>query len=183
MTILITQLIRRSSNVALPQQKRQRGASYFEFAVVVIIFAILSGILLRKMQFYQVESERLTVQQVATSLRAALASRAVSLYLRGNEAEVKALARQNPMEWLERRPSNYAGEFESPKPGVVPDGYWYFDKSTATLSYLLKERELFGGNDAKRLNFKVKFAQNPSNITNNHEGPGIGGVTLEQTED
>lgn len=183
MTILITRLIRRSSNVASPQQWRQRGAGYFEFAVVVIIFAILSGILLRKMQFYQAEAERLAVEKVAISLRAALASRTASLYLRGKAAEVEVLARQNPMEWLERPPPNYAGEFTAPKPGAVPEGHWYYDKTTATLSYLLKDREFFGGNDAKRLNFKVKFAQNPSIITNNHEGPGPGGVTLVQTED
>ena len=182
MTILLAKLIRRSSNVASPQQWRQRGAGYLEFAVVAIVFAILTGILLRKMEFYQEEGERLAVQQVVTSLRAARASRSVSLYVRGNEAEIEALARQNPMDWLERRPPNYAGEFDAPAAGTVPAGHWYFDRKTATLSYLLNKREYFIGSDSKRLNFKVKFAQRPSNITNIHEGPGPGGATLEQID-
>lgn len=162
---------------------RQRGAGYFEFAVVAIIFAVLTGILLRKMQFYQEEAERIAVEQVVTSLRAALASRAVALYVRGNEAEIAALGRQNPMAWLERQPPNYAGEFDAPQTGAVSPGQWYFDRSTGTLSYLLNTRELFAGNGAKRLNFKVKFARTPAIVTNNHEGPGPGGVTLEQIDD
>jgi general secretion pathway protein G len=174
---------RKPSTVALLQQRRQGGSGYFEFAVVAIIFAVLTGVLLQKLQFYQEEGERLAVQQVVTSLRAALAGRAASLYLRGNEAEIVALASQNPMDWLERRPQNYAGEFDAPKPGAVAEGQWYFDRSTTTLSYLLNKREIFGGSGAKRLNFKVKFAQPPSNITNIHEGPGPGGVTLEQIDD
>lgn len=172
--------IRKTSNVALTQRRRQRGSGYFEFAVVVTIFAILTGILLRKMQFYQQEAELLAVEQVVTSLRAGLANRATSLYLKGSAAEFADLGRQNPMDWLERRPPNYAGEFNAPKPGAVPKGQWYFDRSTTTLSYLLNEREFFGESEGKRLNFKVKFAQQPSNITNIHEGPGPGGVTLEQ---
>ena len=172
--------ISKTSNVAWLQQRRQRGSGHFEFAVVVIIFAILTGILLRKMQFYQQEAELLAVEQVVTSLRAALANRATSLYLKGSAAEFADLGRENPMDWLERRPPNYAGVFDAPKPGAVPKGQWYFDPSTATLTYLLNEREIFGESEGKRLNFKVKFAQQPSNITNIHEGPGPGGVTLEQ---
>ena len=170
----------KSSNVALPQQWRQRGSGYFEFAVVAIIFAVLAGVLLRKLQFYQAEAERIAVEQVVTSLRAALASKAASLYLKGNEAEFASLRQQNPMAWLERQPPNYAGEFDAPKPGAVPEGHWYFDRSTATLSYLLNNRGIFGESASKRLNFKVKFSRDPSNITNIHGGPGPGGVTLEQ---
>ncbi len=168
------------NNVALPQRSRQAGSGYFEFAVVAIIFAILCGVLLQKLSFYQQEAERLAAEQVVTSLRAALASRAASLYLRGMDADLAGLARQNPMDWLERRPPNYAGEFDAPKDGAVPFGHWYFDRSSATLSYVLNKRRFFGENGPKRLNFKVKFAQHPSNLTQNHEGPGPGGVTLEQ---
>jgi hypothetical protein len=174
--------IRKTLNVALLQQRRQHGSGYFEFAVVVIIFAILTGILLSKMRFYQEEAELLAVEQVVTSLRAGLANRATSLYLKESAAEFADLARQNPMDWLERRPPNYAGEFNAPQPGVVPEGHWYFDRSTATLSYMLINRGTRRKNGGKQLNFKVKFAQKPSNITNIHEGPGPGGVTLEQID-
>jgi len=168
------------NNVALPQHRRQAGSGYFEFAVVAIIFAVLCGVLLQKLSFYQAEAERLAAEQVVTSLRAALASKAASLYLRGNDAEFADLARQNPMDWLERRPPNYAGEFDAPGEGGVPFGHWYFDRASATLSYVLNKRGVFGESAPKRLNFKVKFAQHPSNVTQSHEGPGPGGVTLEQ---
>ncbi|MGW8392089.1 hypothetical protein [Pseudoduganella sp. HUAS MS19] len=169
-----------ANSVALPQRLRQGGAGYFEFAVVATVFAVLCGVLLHKLQFYQQEAERLAAEQVVTSVRAALASKMASLYLRGNEGEMAALARQNPMDWLERRPPNYAGEFAAPKEGTVPFGHWYFDRSSATLSYVLNKRVFFGESSPKRLNYKVKFAQHPSNLTQNHEGPGPGGVTLEQ---
>jgi len=171
------------SCVPLAQRGRQGGASYFEFAIVAIIFAILTGVLLQKLNSYQQEAERLAVQQVVASLRAALASKAASLYLKGNEAEMMALLRRNPMELLEHAPQNYAGEFDSGAAGSVKEGQWYFDRSSATLSYLLNAHSIFGGDSAKHLNFKVKFAQIPSNITNIHEGPGPGGVTLEQIND
>jgi general secretion pathway protein G len=174
---------RKPNIVALPQRWRQRGSGYFEFAVAAIIVAILAGVLLQKLRFYQDEAERLAVQQVVASVRAALASKAASLYLRGNGADLMALARQNPMDWLERRPPNYAGELEAPNDAVLPFGQWYFDRSTATLSYVLNKRGIFGGSGAKRLNFKVKFAQHPSNVTEIHEGPGPGGVTLEQIDE
>ncbi len=176
-------LSRKSNIVALAQRRWQHGAGYFEFAVVAIIFAVLCGVLLQKLNFYQLEAERLAVQQVVTSLRAALASRAASLYLKGNEAEMLSLARQNPMDLLERRPQNYAGEISGQDTRAMEAGQWYFDRSTATLSYVLNKRSFFGESGAKRLNFKVKFAQHPSNITNIHEGPGPGGVTLEQIDD
>lgn len=171
------------SIVASPQQRWQRGAGYFEFAVVAIIFAILCGVLLRKLQFYQQEAERLAVEQVVASVRAALASRAASLYLRGKETEMAALTRQNPMEWLERRPPNYAGEFDAPKQGEVPRGHWYFDRSTATLSYLLNKQSFFRETTANRWKFKVEFAQFPSNATKSHEGLGPGGVVLKQIDE
>ena len=91
-----------------------------------------------------------------------------------------ALVRQNPMDWLERKPPNYAGAFDAADSTVVTEGQWYFDRTTATLSYVLNKSEYFGGSGANRLNFKVKFARNPSNITNTHEGLGPGGVTLEE---
>ncbi|HEY0586381.1 MAG TPA: hypothetical protein VGD52_09630 [Pseudoduganella sp.] len=171
------------NNVALAQRRRQAGSGYFEFAVVGIVFAILCGVLLQKLQFYQQEAERLAVEQVATSLRAALASRAASMYLRGKDMDLPGLARENPMEWLERRPPNYAGEFDTPNAAAVPFGYWYFDRTSATLSYVLNKRGFFGAGAPKRLKFKVKFAQHPSNLTQNHEGLGPGGVTLEQIVD
>jgi len=174
---------RKPNNVALAQRRRQCGAGYFEFAVVAIIFAILCGVLLQKLNFYQLEAERIAAQQVVTSLRAALATKSASLYLKGKEAEMLALARQNPMDLLERPPQNYAGEFSGQDLGSVQAGQWYFDRSTSTLSYLLNEHSFFGESGAKRLNFKVKFAQHPSNITDIHEGPGPGGVTLEQIDD
>ena len=179
----MSELSRRTSNVALLQRSRQAGAGRFEFAVVAIIFAILAGVLLEKLRFYQQEAERLAVQQVVISLRAALASRASSLYLEGKQQDFAALARQNPMDWLARRPPNYAGEFDAPADGAVDSGNWYFDRSTTTLSYLLNKRELFEGNAAKRLNFKVKFMRNPSQNTKSNEGPGPGGVTLEEVSE
>jgi hypothetical protein len=173
----------KSNCVPLAQHRRQGGSGYFEFAVVAIIFAILTGVLLQKLNYYQQEAERIAVQQVVASLRAALASKTASLYLKGNETEMMALVRRNPMELLEHAPQNYAGEFDASGAVSVKEGQWYFDRSTATLSYLLNSHSIFGGDSLKRLNFKVKSAQPPSNITNIHEGPGPGGVTLEQIND
>jgi len=172
----MSELIRGSRNVALAQHWAQRGAGRFEFAVVAIIFAILTGVLLQKMRFYQAEAERLAIQQVVGSLRAALAARASSLYLEGKHGEIALLATQNPMDWLARRPPNYAGEFEQADKAAVAPGNWYFDRSNKRLLYSLSNTSFFGESSAKRLNFKVKF------LTKSNDEPGPGGVTLEQID-
>lgn len=168
--------------VALTPHSRQRGAGKFEFAVVAIIFAVLSGVLLQKMYFYQHEAEKLAIDRVLMILRAALADKASSLYLKGKAEDFRALERENPMRWLERPPPNYAGEFDAPKDGAVPAGSWYFDRSTTTLSYVLNNRDYFGEERSKRLNFKVRFARNQQILSNNHEGPGLGIATLEEVK-
>ncbi|XLZ71722.1 hypothetical protein ABT364_07065 [Massilia sp. SR12] len=134
------------------------------------------------MHFYQQEAERLAVEQVVTSVRAALAAQAASLYLRGNHAEIAALGSQNPMQWLERPPPNYAGELDATRALKVAPGNWYFDRSALTLTYMLNNEEFFGRKRANRLNFKVRFAQSNLNLTENHVGPRLSGVTLEQIE-
>jgi general secretion pathway protein G len=173
----------KASNVALLQRQRQVGSGYFEFAIVAIIFAILAGLLLQKMQFYQAEAERLAVERTVTSLRAALANRVTSLFLKGNDSEVAALARQNPMLWLERLPPNYAGETSGGREENLEKGYWYYDRQAATLLYVLNNKDFFGESNVKHLKFKVKFAEHPSNVTKNHEGPGLGGVALERIDE
>ena len=172
----------RVSFVALPQHKRQRGAGYFEFAVVAIILAILGGVMLQKMVFYQQEAERLAVDKMLGTLRAALAVEAAALYLRGKEDQIPQLAKKNPMDLLKLPPPNYLGEIDDPKLALPAEGVWYFDRSSSTLSYVLNQREFFTGNTSRRLNFKVKFQRNPTNLTDSHKGPGPGGVTLEKVD-
>jgi hypothetical protein len=161
--------------VALAQRLNVRGATRFEFAIAMAIFAILAGVLLQKVNYYQYQAEQANVRQVVALLRTALVAKEGELYARGKTAETASLAGRNPMELLTPKPANYLGEVNDAQAADVAPGSWYFVRESGTLSYVLSNPELFIGSRAKRLNFKVKFIYKPG--VNN---PGPGGLFLEQ---
>lgn len=163
--------------VALAQRLYVRGATRFEFAIAMAIFAILAGVLLQKVNYYQYEAEQANVRQVVALLRTALVAKEGELYARGKTAETASLAGRNPMELLTPKPANYLGEVDDAQATEVAPGYWFFDRVSGTLSYVLSNPELFIGSKAKRLNFKVKFIHKPG-----ADNPGPGGLVLEQLD-
>ena len=155
-------------------RQRRRGFALFELAICVAILAILSSVLLQRLQFYQEQVERVAMEQVVVALRAGLHAKLASLYI-GN-GDTSSLAGQNPMDWLSRKPNNYLGEFYSPGLQEVAAGNWYFDRSGKILVYLLIHGNLFQSNELKRLKFKVELQHlnlprdNILKANGNHDG-------------
>ncbi|MES2150468.1 MAG: type II secretion system protein [Pseudomonadota bacterium] len=132
------------------RSRAARGFSLFELAVVATIFAILVGVLLQRVGFYQDEAERAAVERTIGSLRAALANQQAALALHGGEERLAALLVANPVVWLLQPPSNYLGEYYAPKPGQIKPGSWYFDPGAKTLVYQPTR-------DQDRLRYQVRF--------------------------
>ena len=115
--------------------RRSPGFSLVEFIVVLVVVSIISAILLDRVKFYQEQAEKTTMEATAAAIQAALHLRMAGYLASGEDPAVQRLARENPMDWVARRPENYAGAFDPLAARALPDGTWYYDLSDRTLVY------------------------------------------------
>ncbi|QNA88880.1 hypothetical protein G4G28_11000 [Massilia sp. Dwa41.01b] len=162
---------------------KQRGASLFELALGAIAASLLAGVLLNSIITYIGESERVAVKQLIGSLRTALAVRSAQVISTRGEDGLIALAYQNPMDWLMKRPQNYLGEYYAPEKDELPTGNWYFDKVDHTLVYLPSVAKSFSWETSKFLMFKVKFIRVPSPVDSSGRNKVTTGLVLDQIPD
>jgi hypothetical protein len=162
---------------------RQGGATRLELAVATILAALLAGVLLHSIISYQGESERVAAKQLIGSLRTALAVRSARVISTTGEPGLLALAHQNPMSWLQRRPENYLGESYSPGTEALPGGNWYFDRGARTLVYLPASQKSFSSGIQKVLVFKVKLLRVSAPVSAGEREKGTAGLVLDQIDD
>ena len=141
--------------------KKQPGFTLIELIVVIIIVVILAGMFLLRVPFYQEQAEKAAMQQVEGAIQSALVLRYGALMTRGaaNEKELSQLANDNPMNWLQQKPKNYAGEFFAPSPRAVTPGQWVFDLQSRDLIYILDHGDNFtpGKDGNKWIRFHVQL--------------------------
>jgi type II secretory pathway pseudopilin PulG len=160
------------------------GFSLFELGVVAVIFAILTAVLLNRIQFYQREAELAKVEQVAGILRIALQFKVSEYFVVNQKEAVEKLADQNPMELLESKPPNYLGEYYAPKLETLQKGNWFYDRNSKMLVYLLNNGKSFGTAQSNLLKFKVKLIRLPTNPAKLDGSPSvIKGVVMDQVFD
>lgn len=140
----------------------QRGFTLYEFAIVAVITAVLSTVLLHRLDGYRRAAEEAAARQTVATLRTALQVEVARALAEGRPDAVAALAGQNPMRLLAQPPADYLGEFALPEPGRVARNGWVFDPRDKTLVYLRSERESFASGKSKLPTFKVELIQNPA---------------------
>ncbi len=113
-----------------------KGLSLIELAVVICIVMVLMSAFLNRMFYYQEQAEKAAMEGVAASIQSALTMRYGLILLHGQPSDVPALAHDNPLNWLQRKPPNYAGEYYDPTPQAVTPGNWLFDLKTRELIYV-----------------------------------------------
>lgn len=140
------------------QRARCRGASLFELLIVALIIALLVGVSLNRIAWYQRQVELAGVQQLVLALRAALQLQTAALLTRDGGAQaLTELAGKNPMDWLAKKPINYAGEYYSPKINELQPGTWCFDRTNKILIYLLGDEKNVANSVDKTIKYKVKL--------------------------
>jgi general secretion pathway protein G len=141
--------------------KTQRGFTLLELIIVISIVAILAGLFLSRVPFYQEQAEKTVMEQTAGAMQSALVMRTGSLMAKGaaTERELNALASDNPIRWLQEKPKNYSGEFFDPTPNTVTPGHWMFDLKSRDLIYVPDHTEYFAlGKDGRKwIRFHVKL--------------------------
>lgn len=150
---------------------QKNGHSLLEFAIVVSVFALLLAVALDKLSFYQQAGEQASVQALQINLRAALAGQVMTLQARGRESEMAALAGANPVLWLQRPPTGYAGELSATQAVGLASGSWYFDPVLHVLVYVRNKQETGLNNAAGNVCFRVELQRLPKKIANAESTP------------
>lgn len=166
-----------------PGSPSQRGFALFELAVATVVATLLAGVLLGRLVAYAGESEAVAAKQLIGSLRTALAVRSTHALANGGEPAMLALAHENPMDWLVKRPENYLGEYYSPRESELPKGNWYFDKANRTLVYLSGASKSFSAETPKFLRFKVELLRVPKPVGSDGRSKVTAGLVLDEVMD
>jgi prepilin-type N-terminal cleavage/methylation domain-containing protein len=112
------------------------GFSLVELVAVVVVIAVLATVLVRYLTEYAEQAEKAAMEQVVSTVRAALHLRVAGMIVRNADHDVSKLVEQNPMNWLSDRPHIYVGEFNGVPPvELAPPRSWYYDKQARQLVY------------------------------------------------
>lgn len=151
-----------------PHETRTHGFSLFELLVVIALISTLATVLLNRLAYYQEAAEKANMEYTISALRSALRLHIATLMVEGRAQQNILLAQQNPMNWLETKPGNYAGQFANPDSGAITPGSWYFDTADSTLVYLVRHGEYFESTNsgAKRVRLRMQVVPNRPNAAN-----------------
>jgi len=162
-----------------------KGFTLIELIIVITIIVVLMGLFFNRSLFYQEQAEKAAMVQVSTSIQSALTMQYGQILTRGKSSDVAALVQDNPMNWLQKMPRNYSGEFYDPTPTSVESGYWVFDLKSRDLIYVLRNANYFKpGKDGKKwIRFHVAVKYSASRLPSLQDDPReLTGILFEPVE-
>ncbi len=158
---------------------RARGFTLLELLVVIAIVGTLGAVAIDRLLLYQELAEKAAMEQTVSTLRSALRLQVAERLLRSGYAELPALARMNPMDWLAQVPANYV---EAHGKAAIPAGSWYFDAAQRQLVYLPRRRAHLdsGGAGRAEIRFETRVLRKKSAQEQSLMGDGgeVEGVIL-----
>ncbi len=149
---------------------RTRGFSMLELVVSLTLVAVLVGVFLERALYYRERAEKSAMEQVALDLRSSVNLRVAELVLANRFQELEALAGQNSMDLLARKPQNYRGVLAGAGTAAVVGGNWYFDNTSKEVVYYVDSGRYFAPDEQGRMRvaWQVKLV------------PGVGGAAAPQ---
>jgi len=170
---------------SIPDPQSSKGFTLIELIVVIIIIVVMMGLFLNRVLFYQEQAEKTAMEQVASVIQSALVMQYGQILARGKPSDAVALALDNPMNWLQKKPHNYSGEFYDPTPLAVASGSWVFDLKTRQLVYVVQHTNYFKpGKDGKNwVRFRVAVNYEVSRLPSLQDAPTeLTGILFEPVE-
>ena len=120
-----------------------KGFTLIELLIVIGIVAILAGMFFSRVLVYQELAEKAAMQQVVSAVQSGLILEYGHRMASGMGPLANNITHENPIDWLARKPTNYAGEFNKVYPAAIEPGNWAFDKETHELVYFPNHVEYF----------------------------------------
>lgn len=168
-----------------PAPCTSKGFTLLELVAVISIIVVLMGLFLNRALLYMEQAEKTAMEQVTGSIQSALTMQYGQILTRGKSSDVAALARDNPMNWMQKKPRNYAGEFFDPAPESVEPGSWVFDLKSRDLVYVPDRTDRFKpGRDGKKwIRFHVVLSyETPRLPSLQNAAPELTGIMFEPVE-
>ena len=152
---------------------QSRGFSLFELIVVICIVAVLASVFLSRVLYYQEQAEKAAMVEVVGVIQTALFLQYGDVLTRGKSSDLAWLKNDNPMNWLQQKPHNYAGEFFDPSPLSVEPGNWVFDLKSHDLIYVINIANNFKpASDGKNwIRYHAVFKYEPSRLPSLQAAP------------
>lgn len=159
--------------------RSSNGFTLIELTVAIIIISVLMGLLLNRVSYYREQAEKAAMEQVVGAIQSALTLQYSQVMTRGKPSDLTALAQDNPINWLQKKPHNYAGEFYDPAPRVVESGNWLFDLKSRDLIYVVRKSDYFKpssgetypGDNPSWIRFHVAVSYQPSRLPSLQTAP------------
>ena len=161
------------------------GFTLIELIVVITIVVIMMGLFLNRTLFYQEQAEKTAMEQVAGAIQSALTMQYGQIMTRGKPTDTAVLALDNPMNWLQKKPRNYVGEYYDLTPLSVESGKWAFDLKSRELVYVPRNTNYFKpGTDGKKwIRFHVAVNYEASRLPSLQNTPAeLTGILFEPVE-
>jgi len=162
-----------------------KGFTLLELLIVIAIIVTLMALFMNRMTFYQEQAEKTAMEQVAGAIQSSLTMQYGQILTRGKPSDVAALAQDNPMNWLQKRPRNYSGEFYDPTPLAASPGNWMFDLKSRDLIYVVGDANYFkpGRDGRKWIRFHVAVNYTASRLPSLQSEPAdLTGLLFEPVE-
>ncbi len=136
----------------------QRGMSWLEAAMTVLLLSVFGWYLAQRLENFQEFAERADMEYAATMMKSALRVEVGLLMVQGRMQDAARLQCDNPVHWLDKVPANYYGEARGDALMNVPRGSWYFDPVECSMAYMVRHDAHFvpDSQGLRRVRFKVR---------------------------
>jgi prepilin-type N-terminal cleavage/methylation domain-containing protein len=164
--------------------RTSKGFTLIELVIVISIVGVLASMLFSRVLFYQEMAEKAAMQQVVSALKSALVLEYGHRMTLSMGSAINDISTENPMDWLSQKPVNYAGAFNSIKPGTIEAGNWAFDLNTRELIYIPRHAEYFSPSKdgVKWVRFRMRSAYDAGLGSQGRRVMELTGVTIAPVE-
>jgi general secretion pathway protein G len=143
------------------RRRSAAGLTLIELLVSMTVVLLLAGLLLDRLLYYQEAAEKARTELEIVELKVALQARIGALLAEHNVVNYGALARENPVKWLDEPMPGYRGELGPAEAELMKGGTWYFDREAAQLVYVVNNGRYFSADrlGRKRIRLHVKLVR------------------------